>query len=72
MANRRVAIVGVALSDTGRVDTRTILTYGQSEDPTSPWSKDQTRLFGQGKWVHFPWTRSQIRRQLVDRVVVRG
>ena len=29
----------------GRVDARTILTYGQSENPRSPWSKDQTRLF---------------------------
>ena len=56
----------------GRVDARTILTYGQSENPRSPWSSDQTRLFAQQRWVHFAWTRAQIRRQLVDRVVVRG
>ena len=47
-------------------------TYGQAENPNSPWSKDQTRLFAQGKWVHFPWTRAQIRRQRVDRYVVSG
>ena len=56
----------------GRVDARTILTYGQSENPLSPWSKDQTRLFSQQKWVRFAWTPAQIRRQLLDRIVVRG
>ncbi len=56
----------------GRVDARTILTYGQSENPRSPWSSDQTRLFAQQRWVHFAWTRAQIRRQLVDRIVIRG
>ena len=42
------------------VDARTILTYGQSENPTSPWSSDQTRLFGQKQWVSFPFTTAQI------------
>jgi acyl-homoserine-lactone acylase len=56
----------------GRVDARTILTYGQSENPRSPWSKDQTRLFSQQKWVRFAWTPAEIRRQLLDRIVVRG
>lgn len=56
----------------GRVDARTILTYGQSENPLSPWSKDQTRLFSQQRWVRFAWTPAEIRRQLVDRIVVRG
>jgi acyl-homoserine-lactone acylase len=57
------------LSD-GRVDARTILTYGQSEDPTSPWSEDQTELFGDEAWVHFPWTDGQITSQTVDRFTV--
>ena len=56
----------------GRVDTRTILTYGQAENPRSPWSRDQTRLFAQGRWVRFPWTRTQIRKQRIDRYVVSG
>nr|WP_207619720.1 penicillin acylase family protein [Nocardioides sp. IC4_145] len=56
----------------GRLDARTILTYGQSEDPTSPWSSDQTRLFAQEKWVRFRWTDAQVRRDLVRRKVVSG
>lgn len=30
---------------------RTLLTYGQSSDPGSPYSADQTRLFSQERWV---------------------
>ncbi|WP_243059442.1 penicillin acylase family protein [Nocardioides sp. SR21] len=56
----------------GRVDARTILTYGQSENPLSPYSTDQTRLFSQEKWVHFAWTDAQVRRDLVRRLVVSG
>ncbi|GGO70963.1 penicillin acylase family protein [Nocardioides deserti] len=56
----------------GGLDARTILTYGQSEDPASPWSSDQTRLFAQEKWVRFPWTDAQVRRDLVRRKVVTG
>ena len=39
-----------------RVVPRTILTYSQSTDPTSPFSSDQTRLFSKEKWVTFPFT----------------
>ena len=39
----------------------TILTYGLATDPTSPFSKDQTRLFSQERWVDFPWTMRAIR-----------
>ncbi len=55
-----------------RVGVRTILTYGQSEDPASRWSRDQTRLFSREKWVRFAWTDRQIRRDLVRRYVVGG
>jgi acyl-homoserine-lactone acylase len=65
-------IQAVAFRDAGRLDARTILTYGQSEDPTSPWSGDQTRLFSQEKWVRFPWTDRQVARDLVRRYVVSG
>ena len=54
----------------GRVDARTILTYGQSENPRSPWSSDQTRMFSDKRWVHFAWTPAQIARQLVRTYVV--
>ncbi|HET8961419.1 penicillin acylase family protein [Nocardioides sp.] len=54
----------------GGLDARTILTYGQSEDPTSPWSEDQTRIFGRGEWVHFPWTDEEIVEQTVSEYLV--
>ncbi|MFC6285025.1 penicillin acylase family protein [Nocardioides sp. GCM10027113] len=65
-------IQAVAFRDGGGVDARTILTYGQAEDPASPWSRDQTRLFSKGKWVRFPWTPAQVRAQLLSSYVVSG
>jgi len=56
----------------GRTDARTILTYGQSENPLSPYSTDQTRLFSRGKWVRFAWTNAQIRDDLVRTVNLVG
>jgi acyl-homoserine-lactone acylase len=63
-------IEAVSFLDGGRVDARTILTYGQSEDPTSPWSKDQTALFGHKRWVGFAFTAAQIRADRISRVTV--
>ena len=63
-------IQAVAFEDDGRVNASTILTYGQAIDPTSRNSSDQTRLFSQERWVDFPWTDRQIRRNLVRRYVV--
>ena len=54
-------IQAISFLDGGGVDTKTILTYGQSENPTSPWSKDQTEMFGKKQWVSFPFTAAQIR-----------
>ncbi len=54
----------------GTVLPRTILTYSQYEDPASPWSSDQTRLFSRERWVQFPWTPEQIQAQLVDTIVL--
>jgi len=65
-------IQAVAFLSGGRVNARTILTYGQSEDPHSPWSSDQTRLFSRQKWVHFAFTPAQVRRHAVTTEVVRG
>lgn len=56
----------------GRTDARTILTYGQSESPLSPFSSDQTRLFSQGRWVRFAWTDAQIRQDLIRTVNLAG
>ena len=38
----------------------TLLTYGQSADPTSPHHADQTRLFSAGRWVTDRFTRKEI------------
>ncbi|WP_235535951.1 penicillin acylase family protein [Nocardioides sp. Root190] len=56
----------------GSVDARTILTYSQDEDPASPWSSDQTKLFSREQWVRFAWTPAQIRADLVSTVVLSG
>lgn len=53
-------------------EPRTILTYGQYEDPASPWSSDQTRLFSEEKWVDFPWTEADIEADLVETVRLRS
>ncbi|WP_309649459.1 penicillin acylase family protein [Nocardioides sp.] len=65
-------IQAISFLDGGRVDARTILTYGQDENPRSRWSSDQTRLFSEGRWVRFAWTDAQIRKDLVRSFVVRG
>ncbi|CAN5117301.1 N-acyl homoserine lactone acylase QqaR [soil metagenome] len=65
-------IQSIAFLPKGRLSTRTILTYSQDEDPNSPYSADQTRLFSQGRWVRFAWTDQQIRRDLVRTVRIRG
>jgi len=65
-------VQAIAFLDGGRVRARTVLTYGQADDPSSPWHADQTRLFGRGRWVSFPWTDRAIRRQRLASYVVRG
>jgi acyl-homoserine-lactone acylase len=63
-------IEAISFLDGGGVDARTILTYGQSEDPTSAWSKDQTELFGRKQWVSFPFTAAQIQGDRVTQLAV--
>ena len=65
-------IQAISFLDGGAVDAHTILTYGQSDDPTSPWSSDQTQLFSQKQWVQFPWTPAEIAQQQISQVVVSG
>ena len=54
------------------MDARTILTYGQVENPASPWSYDQTRLYSQEKWVRFAWTPEQIQADLIRTIALHG
>ncbi len=63
-------IQAISFLGRGVVDARTVLTYGQSENPRSAWSQDQTRLFGAKKWVQFPFTAAQVRKARISRVVV--
>jgi acyl-homoserine-lactone acylase len=49
----------VAFTDDG-VRAATMLTYGQTTDPTRPYFGSQTPLFGAGQWVSFPWTDQEI------------
>lgn len=65
-------IQAISFLSHGRVDARTILTYGQDENPKSPWSSDQTRMFSQKKWVDFAFTRAQIRKKEISRITVTG
>ena len=59
-------IQAIAFRRSGPPIARTILTYSQSEDPTSRFSSDQTRLFGAEKWVRFAFTPQQIRRDRIS------
>ncbi len=65
-------IQAIAFLSGGRVSAHTILTYSQSEDPTSRFSSDQTRMFARKKWVDFAFTPRQIRRSLIQTVHVSG
>jgi acyl-homoserine-lactone acylase len=65
-------IQAVSFLAQGGIDTRTILTYGQSEDPSSPWSKDQTAMFGRKQWVGFAFTPTQVRADRVSSQTVTG
>jgi acyl-homoserine-lactone acylase len=65
-------IQAIAFRGAKKIDARTILTYSQYENPRSPWSDDQTRLFSKERWVTFPWTDKQIRKDLVRTVRIRG
>lgn len=41
-------------------DARTILTYSQSTDPTSPYYADQTRMYAEKRWIDLPFCRREI------------
>ena len=55
-------IQAIAFTGETGISAHTMLTYGQYEDPASPWANDQTHLFSDEKWVTFPWTDGPDRR----------
>jgi acyl-homoserine-lactone acylase len=50
----------VQLTGSGCPTARSILTYSQSTDPTSPYFADQTRMFSQKHWVTLPFCEPDI------------
>jgi len=65
-------IQAIAFLPNGGVDARTMLTYSQSTDPTSPYYSDQTQDFSNNTWETFAWTPAQIQEQLVTTVNLKG
>lgn len=53
-------IQAISFLPDGKVDAKTILTYGQTEDRTRGTSSDQTQLYAHKQWVSFPWTDAEI------------
>jgi acyl-homoserine-lactone acylase len=53
-------------------DAATILTYSQSENPSSRFNSDQTRLFSRKRWLTDRFCRSDVRRHTVDTTVLHG
>jgi acyl-homoserine-lactone acylase len=49
-------------------DARTILTYSQSTDPTSPWFSDQTRMYSAKEWNAPPFCLSQVQAQKISSI----
>ena len=50
----------VSFDGTPCPDAVTLLTYSQSEDPTSPHHADQTRLYSEKRWVTERFCREDI------------
>jgi acyl-homoserine-lactone acylase len=65
-------IQAVAFLPEGGLSARTILTYSQYDDPGSPHSVDQTRLFSEEKWVAFPFTPAEVAAARTSRRMVTG
>jgi acyl-homoserine-lactone acylase len=63
-------IQAISFLPDGRVDAKTILTYGQSDNPASGAHQDQTELFSNQEWVSFPWTGAEIKAQKVSNKTV--
>lgn len=59
----------VMVAELGRrgPQSRAVLTYSQSTDPTSPHYADQTRLYSRKQWVDLPYRPGDVARQAVSR-----
>ena len=66
------SFVMVASFEGGCVRDRTILTYSLSEDPTSEFYGDQTRMFSEKRWNNPPFCRTQVEEAAESVKVLRG
>ena len=62
----------VSFDGDGCPDTRTVLTYSQSTNPTSRHYADQTRLYSQGGWVEGAFCENDVRAATVSTLRLRG
>ncbi|HWH45133.1 MAG TPA: penicillin acylase family protein [Thermoleophilaceae bacterium] len=54
------------------VEARTIMTYSQSVDPTSPWYADQTEMYSRKEWNTPPFCRSDVEAAAISTDVLTG
>ncbi len=62
-------VMTTALTPSGPV-SQGIVTYSQATNPASPWYSNMTKLYSAKRWVHFPYTPSQLAAQPGNTAVV--
>jgi acyl-homoserine-lactone acylase len=62
----------VSFDGDGCPDARTILTYSQSTNPSSPHYADQTRLYAEGGWVTDRFCKADVRANTLRELRLRG
>lgn len=62
----------VSFTGSGCPDSRTLLTYSQSPDPTSPHYADQTRLYSRSQWVTERFCAADVARATLSTLRLRG
>lgn len=67
--NTFTQVVSFGASGCPRISTN--MTYGQSQNPQSPWFVDQTRMYRDKQWFDVPFCRSDIERQTRSLTVLR-
>lgn len=66
------SFVQVTSFNEGCPDDRTILTYSLSENPTSPYFADQTRLFSDKVWVDPPFCEDEVQASNPSKTLIQG
>ncbi len=66
--NTYTQVVSFANAGCPRISTNT--TYGQSQNPNSPWFGDQTRMYRDKLWFDVPFCEADIARETISRQVL--